>query len=197
MSKLAELGTLSCEQSAEETIWRIDWHESVSATLSFVAVPPLRPMRGLLYSLGLHVCVVFAAGYFQWWSFLLPAPRHFPQQEEARVEYELMFLPRLPDLSGQSRSDAASGANNGASNKDTHRRESKNPAEQAPQEQALPKTKAVYAGPQEIISNPPDPINVVQTIRRPDLVAPPKIKFPIRVQSMVILPPPAAAPDRK
>ena len=194
MSKLAELGTLSCEQSAEETIWRIDWHESVSATLSFVAVPQLRPMRGLLYSLGLHVCVVFAAGYFQWWSFLLPAPRYFTQQEEARIEYEPIFFRQLPALGAQSGSDAG-GAGSSASSKNNHPAPAeKNPAEKAPREEALPKTKAVYAGRQEIISNPPDAINVVQTVRRPDLVTPPKLKFPIRVQSMVMLPQAAVVP---
>src|SRR5207237_4186813 len=52
------------------------------------------------------------------------------------------------------------------------------------------KSVVTYAGPQEIISNLPDATNRVQTIRRPDLVAPPKLKFPIRLQSMVILPPP-------
>ena len=52
--------------------------------------------------------------------------------------------------------------------------------------------KRDYAGPQEIISDFPNATNRVQTIRRPDLVSPPNLKFPLRMQSMVILPSPAA-----
>jgi len=53
--------------------------------------------------------------------------------------------------------------------------------------------KRDYAGAQEIISDFPNAVNRVQTIRRPDLVSPPELKFPLRLQSVVILPA-AAAP---
>src|ERR1051326_1278339 len=184
MSKLAELGTLSCEQSAEETVWRIDWHESVNATISFISVPPLRPLRGLAYSLAVHICVIFAAGYFQWWSFLLPQPRHVTEPEAAALQYDPIYFNRLPALGAQSGSQPGSAAGRKVSPDKPRERAEKDAAEQVRQG-TPPKTKAVYAGPQEIISNPPDAINVVQTIRSPDLVTPPKLKFPIRVQSMV------------
>src|SRR5438105_4232747 len=100
MSKLAELGILTCEQSADETTWRIDWPpEFTTATLSFISVPPLRPLRGLLYSLGLHICVVALAGYFHWWPFFNhKAPQLTPDQMEA-LEYEPLVLNLLPALS--------------------------------------------------------------------------------------------------
>jgi len=52
--------------------------------------------------------------------------------------------------------------------------------------------KVLYAGPIEIVSKLPDATNHVQTIRRPDLVAPPKLKFPVRLPTMVMIPPPPA-----
>jgi hypothetical protein len=51
-----------------------------------------------------------------------------------------------------------------------------------------PPLKRDYAGPQEIVSYFPHAVNRVQTIRRPDLVVPPNLKFPMRLQSMVMLP---------
>src|SRR5437773_3811978 len=48
--------------------------------------------------------------------------------------------------------------------------------------------KPDYAAPQEIVSNPPDSSKGVQTIRRPDLAFPPKMTYPLRLPSMVMLP---------
>jgi hypothetical protein len=48
--------------------------------------------------------------------------------------------------------------------------------------------KPDYAGNQEVVSNPPDAIHGVQTIRRPDLVRPPTMTYPLRLPSMVIRP---------
>ena len=60
--------------------------------------------------------------------------------------------------------------------------------------------KPDYASPLQIVSELPDATNEVQTIRRPDLAAPPKLKFPMRLPSLVMLPAPpkhlpAAAPQ--
>jgi hypothetical protein len=61
--------------------------------------------------------------------------------------------------------------------------------------------EAVYAGLVEIHSQLPHATNRVQTILRPDLVNPPKLKFPVRLPSMVVVPSPAApslaAPPQK
>lgn len=51
--------------------------------------------------------------------------------------------------------------------------------------------KPDYAGTQLIVSNPPHSPKGVQTIRRPDLIAPPKLAYPLRLPSMVMLPVPA------
>jgi len=48
--------------------------------------------------------------------------------------------------------------------------------------------KPDYAGVQEVVSNPPDAIDGVQNIRRPDLVRPPRMTYPLRLPSMVIAP---------
>ena len=47
--------------------------------------------------------------------------------------------------------------------------------------------KPDFAGPQEIVSNIPEATNNVQTIRRPDLVAPPTLANPVRLESLVML----------
>lgn len=49
-----------------------------------------------------------------------------------------------------------------------------------------------YTAPQTIVSNVASPVNRIQTILRPDMVAPPNLKFPLRLQSVVILPSTAA-----
>jgi hypothetical protein len=46
--------------------------------------------------------------------------------------------------------------------------------------------KPDFAGPQEIVSNVPDATNNAQTIRRPDLVAPPTLANPVRLESLVM-----------
>jgi hypothetical protein len=47
----------------------------------------------------------------------------------------------------------------------------------------------VFPGPQPVVSDPVIYSNHVQAIRRPDLIAPPKLKFPIRLPSMVQIKP--------
>src|SRR5712691_1896565 len=47
-----------------------------------------------------------------------------------------------------------------------------------------------FVSPQVIVSNFPDATNAVQTVGRPDLVAPPKLSYPMRLPSLVMLPPP-------
>jgi len=49
-----------------------------------------------------------------------------------------------------------------------------------------------FTAPQTIISDVASPVNRVQTILRPDLVSPPSLKFPLRLQTAMILPSPSA-----
>src|SRR5258705_3001111 len=53
---------------------------------------------------------------------------------------------------------------------------------------ASERPKSLVAGPQVIVSDLPDSTNDVQTIRRPDLVNPPRLPRPIVLPSMVMLP---------
>jgi len=64
-------------------------------------------------------------------------------------------------------------------------------ASAAPVISAPPRTPD-YAAPQTIVSDIANPVSRVQTILRPDMVAPPNLKFPLRLQSVVILPSTAA-----
>ncbi len=58
--------------------------------------------------------------------------------------------------------------------------------------------KPDYAGSQLIVSNPPHSSKGIQTIRRPDLIAPPKLAYPVRLPSMMMVPAiPALMPPRQ
>jgi TonB-like protein len=135
--------------------------------------------QGILLSGVLHTILIAA---LIWLPKLFPSPVVMDAYDHKNTELasanEPLVLPLLPKLSAfdsgsmrpsapalQTRSSAADAA--------------------AP-------LKRDYAGPQEIISDFPHATNRVQTIRRPDLVSPPELKFPLRLQSAVILPAPAA-----
>ena len=135
-------------------------------------------IRGLLASTALHVALVVA---LIWLPILFPSPvvveNFMGHKPVAASEYEPLIMPKLPQLS----TDASGGMQ---------------PAAPAPRAQSVaappadtpPPLNRDYAGPQEIVSYFPHAVNRVQTIRRPDLVAPPNLKFPLRLQSMVMLP---------
>ncbi|HEV8494126.1 MAG TPA: hypothetical protein VGR76_17730, partial [Candidatus Angelobacter sp.] len=134
--------------------------------------------RGLLVSTALHVVLIAA---LIWLPILFPSPvvveNYMDRKPEVAADYQPLVMPKLPQLTA-----VASG--------------NSRPAAPAPQIRSAatqsastpPPLKRDYAGPQEIVSYFPNAVNRVQTIRRPDLVAPPNLKFPLRLQSMVILP---------
>jgi TonB-like protein len=117
-----------------------------------------------------------------WLPILFPSPVVMDAYDRKEVEVasadEPLILPMLPKLSASDSGSMGSSAT-------TPSMHSSAAAEPVP-------LKRDYAGPQEIISDFPHATNRVQTIRRPDLVAPPELKFPLRLQSVVILPTPAA-----
>lgn len=96
-------------------------------------------------------------------------------------------LPRLPRLlsAGAGSSEAS------ASAKLLPKSASTSASHAGAKSQPRP-AQAVYAGLIEIHSQVPHATNRVQTILRPDLVNPPKLKFPVRLPSMVVVPSPAA-----
>jgi hypothetical protein len=141
----------------------------------------------MVLSMVLHALLIVA---FAWAPLLFPSPIIIDIRNDKIAlasEYEPLVMPRLPQLEARasgSTKASAQGAGPGSAHV------------AAPQPR-----KRDYAGPQEIVSEFPNAVNRVQTIRRPDLVAPPELKFPLRLQSMVILPAPAApilvAPPRE
>src|SRR5205823_2861629 len=141
MSRLAELGTLIREESAGQTIWRIEWLSDAPAApqpeFSLAFVPPLLPLRGLLFSLGLHLCVIITAGYFHWWPFAKYHPTRHPQEQLETVEYQPLVFSELPSLAASSAARAGKAAN-GASGKHASRLAASPAAQQS--EEALSKS---------------------------------------------------------
>ena len=134
--------------------------------------------KGLLISGGFHAVVISA---LIWLPTLFPNPvivNDYREKPAVAAALEPLILPMLPKLRASESGSVGSAA----------------PAPQTRSSAAVnPRpAKHDYAGPQEIISDFPNATNRVQTIRRPDLVSPPELKFPLRLQSVVILPAPAA-----
>ncbi|MBZ5491527.1 MAG: energy transducer TonB [Acidobacteriia bacterium] len=131
--------------------------------------------RGMLFSGAFHAVAIVA---FVWFPALFHSPvvidKYDHKNTAVASPYEPLILPLLPKVTASD-----SGAMGSAA-----------PAAPSAVIDSIP-LKRDYAGPQEIISDFPNATNRVQTIRRPDLVSPPNLKFPVRLQSMVILPSPA------
>jgi hypothetical protein len=129
--------------------------------------------QGILLSGVLHTMLIAA---LIWSPKLFPSPVVMDAYDHKKTEvapaYEPLVLPLLPKLSASDSGSMGAAA----------------PAQQT----GFRPPKHDYAGPQEIISDFPHATNRVQTIRRPDLISPPELKFPLRLQSIVILPAPAA-----
>jgi len=139
-----------------------------------------RPVRtrGLLASTALHVVLIAA---LIWLPILFPSPvvveNYMDRKPVVAADYQPLVMPKLPQLA-----TAVSGGMQPAAPALRARSVAAQPAD------TPPPLKRDYAGPQEIVSYFPHAVNRVQTIRRPDLVAPPNLKFPLRLQSMVMLP---------
>ena len=135
--------------------------------------------KGMLFSGAFHAVIISA---LLWLPVLFPSPVVIDAYERKETDLasasEPLILPSLPQIAASDSGSMGS-------------------AEPSPRTTSSPAADSVlltrdYAGPQEIISDFPNAVNRVQTIRRPDLVAPPELKFPLRLQSVVILPAPAA-----
>jgi hypothetical protein len=149
--------------------------------LALTVLPQHAGTNGLLLSMALHVAGIAA---LVWMPALFPAPVvldisncHDPARAS---NVEPLLIPSLPQFADQGQSSTESSA----LTRPGHSVASPLKANSQP-------PKRDYPGPQEIVSDLPNAVNRVQTIRRPDLVTPAEMKFPLRLQSMVILPPPA------
>lgn len=133
--------------------------------------------RGIALSTVLHLIAMAA---IIWLPRLFPFPTVLPMKATIKPDVAdpepllIPALPRLEDRGAGSRESAGRAKAPGSA-------PAKLVAEPEPR-------KPDFTAPQEIVSVVPNAVNRVQTIRRPDLVAPPRMKFPIRLQSMVVLP---------
>jgi len=106
---------------------------------------------------------------------------------DTQVEYQPLFLPSLPQLT-EAGPSAKPKIGSGQEPRSVVDASDALPAADPPTPN---RPKPDYAGAQEIVSNPPHSTKGVQTIRRPDLVAPPKLTYPLRLPSMAMFPAPA------
>ena len=160
---------------------------------TFAEVRKLKPERGLFLSTLLHACAVAALVWLPLFAPVKEVPlyvRSIEPVDLVSIPYpDLKPLPALGDQGAKAGSSPSPKASPG-------------PEAKASAAASQPgRTLALYAGPQEIISDPPDATNNVQTIRRPDIIEPIKIKNPVRLRSRVEIPTPpvvavkAAVPD--
>jgi hypothetical protein len=144
------------------------------------------PVRGLLYSFILHEIAIGAM------MFIPPVlgPRHplWPEEhwEATMIPKGVLYLPQI------------GGGSEGSSPK---KMPSQSPSPKAPAAVAS-RPGPTFAGNQEIVSNPPNPTNHIQTILQPDLPRPPVLKGYVPLPNMVLLakalpPPPPPKPVEK
>jgi hypothetical protein len=140
-------------------------------------LPRRVPRRGLSVSTVLHgialAAIVWLPPFFADSVVIVPEHVTKPEADEAAP----LVLPQLPPLASRgsgSMQSSSQGPGAGAAH-------SRSPAD-------LPLEEPDYVNPQQIVSFMPHPVNRVQTVLRPDLVRPPDMKFPMRLQSMVNLP---------
>src|SRR5215467_4009747 len=148
---------------------------------SLSLLPRKKANRGLVPSFLLHIAAMAAA---IWLPGLIPdSPMVINAQVEKKEVADAvpLTLPQLPKLVSQG-SGSLPATSKGPAAPAAHARPPVEPPLEEPD----------YVKPQTIVSVSPNPVNRVQTILRPDLVSPPQMKFPMRLQSMVSLP--AAAP---
>jgi hypothetical protein len=141
----------------------------------FAMLPRRAPTNSVACSMALHALAVTSA---LWLPVLFPRPIVLDASNTFNVERPsaqppLIMPVLLPPVSaGPAVSESAKNIS------------SKLRAAAA----AVPLPQRDYAGPQLIVSNIAGATNRVQSILRPDLQAPPDLKFPVRLQSMVMLP---------
>ncbi len=154
----------------------------------FALLPAATPPRGgLLLSVLVHTVMVLAL--LTWLPLLIPGRSIIVARTTADIlrdpDEQVLMLPVLPRITDVgSRGDLL-----------RELKKMERSLAKAKSRAGRPKSnppKADFAAPQIVVSNPPEWTNDVQTILRPDLLAPPKLKYPVRLQSMLMLPAPTA-----
>lgn len=135
--------------------------------------PRLVPGRGLVYSLLVHLTIIFAFVFWPYGSSSPPA---------AQRHWVVTMIPNntifLPPLGGGKAGGAAKGGSSEAP-------QNSRPTSIA----AASKPGVTYPGAQPIVSNPPNPTNRVQTILQPALPKPVPLKTFVPLPNMVKLAP--------
>lgn len=145
------------------------------------------PARGVLYSFLAHEIWIFVLLFL---SFLPGAARVRHPLEDAemidlRQQHEVIYLPRLGGgHEGRAKTKSAAAKSAAVSSEEAARR-----------------SKGItYAGPQPMVSDPPNPTNQIQTILQPSLSKPRVLKsfvpLPNMVQAAPMAPPPEIAAAR-
>ncbi len=145
------------------------------------------PLGGLSFSVLIHTAAVFAV--LTWLPILFPGRTISSGLTVADIirdfdvqQFTLPTLSRQTNASSRHELKSRSGAI-------SHRAvKAKSDAGGSASNPPMPD----FVGPQLIVSNFPDATNGVQTIRRPNLVAPRRLAYPMRLPSLVMLPPQAA-----
>jgi len=130
------------------------------------------PRRGLLFSLLVHEIAIVALMFIPPPSGPRPRVWREKQWDTTMIPKEALYLPQL------------GGRNEGGSAEKAGGEASPVPKRPAP---AAGARGVTYAGKQQIISNPPNPTNHIQTILQPDLPNPPTLKAFVPLPNMVII----------
>jgi len=156
---------------------------------SLAVLPDPKPRFAIFSSFFFHCLLLFfLPAFLAFW----PKPAAAVHQDVEMISLrsvEHVNLPMLPKLISAG---ASSSGKSASANKTAAKSASKPSGPETTKSQA-PSAEAVYAGLIEIHSHIPHATSRVQTILRPDLVNAPKLKFAVRLPSMVVVPT-AAAP---
>jgi hypothetical protein len=149
---------------------------------------PRKRASGMIASTLIHSATMAA---LIWLPVAFPAPivkdPAKASESPSPLVLEPLVLPRLPEIEDRGSGSVQAG-------REAARAATRRGARPAPPAAEAPPQIPDFSGPQRIESYVPNPVNRVQTILRPDLVRPPKLKFPLRLQAQVNLPA-AAAPQ--
>lgn len=172
---------------------------AVNSRMIMIPAPELRLLpprrvhpKNFLASISLHAIAMAA---FLWLPRLFPTPVILANEEFSKPEPLITPINEpliLPELSKPSDARPAPAAHKTLQPvRDTTSQPVRDNGVTAKSVIAPPRTPD-YTAPQTIISEIPNAVNRIQTIQRPDLVAPPNLKYPLRLQSVVMLPSSAA-----
>lgn len=142
--------------------------------LRLLSSQTMRP-SSFLASIILHV---LAITLFLLLPHRFPAPVFILQDDvsNAKMQDEPLILPELPPLRNESSVSTEQKPSGSRAARDA-----------AIKKFSAPTTAPDFTAPQIVISDVAKPVNRIQTIMRPDLVTAPNIKFPLRLQTVVIL----------